>query len=866
MPRIPLYNQGLGPGVELAAQRLSPEASTAAFTAPGRALAGFAEQAGDVAFRFGMAERNSQDKRILKEENLSANEFFANKVLQDQSTDTDTAKANMKSYREEYLGTLESKGYNSRRMELVMQEVDAVFGQKNIAAQQNAFNRHLKLATDTDNEAIEVNLQAVKVYEPGTPEHDRALANIDGIFANAKEEGRILNKTQTEVQQEAILGRAQTRFNAANTVAEVNAIYAELAENKTIDPAKLATAQKVKNQKNKEILDGIESTLNLGFSEAETIAEAEALAKEFNDNPFVTDQRRARVNTNLANTIARIENNNAETALELMTENDFTAGSLTLAAAAAEKGESVVVETVAGDFITLDFSAVGINNQISLKNNVDALASEKTAAKSDAYTNSLLNAYETGGLDKINMTAEALVTSEPNEELVEKTLYNTSLRTSNDAELAMNQGNIELAEQLLSASNALLENDYGDRPSLRNQGGTVGNQAAALRNVNGRIQASINSKKAEAQRIGAIESSIESGTVGLSKHLFKPDELQAATDNVLSRKKTLNEKLSVLANNDLTSEYISGVVTNGYKIITNPNVDVESEQFIKTAEQSYMLYQNMNQFGAGLVNNHTTQDERLFFNTVESLVVSGGQDITQAIKNVNNIMRREYTLDETSKFNKEVTRQVDNLIDEKSNIYWWGNTEIRNEDYVKTEMIQLATLYRKMDMPLNDSIELAKQNLGSTHMNLNGVFVPKDKNYPPNIEQLVKLAAISFVDANSSEDMELSVNDVFLYPVPYQTGEFMVMYGDTGMPASEFKQTTWTLAELIELGQTDIEEYKQQIIANQAISQQGLIETEAMLEQLANDTLYNETKKPYGSAFAFSLEMEELARAEQEAQ
>jgi len=866
MPRIPLYNQGLGPGVELAAQRLSPEASTAAFTAPGRALAGFAEQAGDVAFRFGMAERNSQDKRILKEENLSANEFFANKVLQDQSTDTDTAKANMKSYREEYLGTLESKGYNSRRMELVMQEVDAVFGQKNIAAQQNAFNRHLKLATDTDNEAIEVNLQAVKVYEPGTPEHDRALANIDGIFANAKEEGRILNKTQTEVQQEAILGRAQTRFNAANTVAEVNAIYAELAENKTIDPAKLATAQKVKNQKNKEILDGIESTLNLGFSEAETIAEAEALAKEFNDNPFVTDQRRARVNTNLANTIARIENNNAETALELMTENDFTAGSLTLAAAAAEKGESVVVETVAGDFITLDFSAVGINNQISLKNNVDALASEKTAAKSDAYTNSLLNAYETGGLDKINMTAEALVTSEPNEELVEKTLYNTSLRTSNDAELAMNQGNIELAEQLLSASNALLENDYGDRPSLRNQGGTVGNQAAALRNVNGRIQASINSKKAEAQRIGAIESSIESGTVGLSKHLFKPDELQAATDNVLSRKKTLNEKLSVLANNDLTSEYISGVVTNGYKIITNPNVDVESEQFIKTAEQSYMLYQNMNQFGAGLVNNHTTQDERLFFNTVESLVVSGGQDITQAIKNVNNIMRREYTLDETSKFNKEITRQVDNLIDEKSNIYWWGNTEIRNEDYVKTEMIQLATLYRKMDMPLNDSIELAKQNLGSTHMNLNGVFVPKDKNYPPNIEQLVKLAAISFVDANSSEDMELSVNDVFLYPVPYQTGEFMVMYGDTGMPASEFKQTTWTLAELIELGQTDIEEYKQQIIANQAISQQGLIETEAMLEQLANDTLYNETKKPYGSAFAFSLEMEELARAEQEAQ
>lgn len=870
MPTIPLYNKGLGPGVELAAQRLSPEASTAAFTAPGRALAGFAEQAGDVAFRFGMAERNSQDKRILKEENLSANEFFTNKVLQDQSTDTDTAKANMKSYREKYLAGLDTKGYNSRRMELVMQEVDAVFGQKNIAAQQNAFNRHLKLATDTDNEAIDVNLQSLKVYEPGTPEHDLALASIGDIFANAKEEGRTLNKTERDVEQEAILGRAQNRFNAANTVDEVNTIYAELAEDKTIDPAKLATAQKVKNQKNKEILDDIESTLNLGFSEAETIAEAEALAKEFNDNPFVTDQRRARVNTNLANTIARIENNNAETALELMTENDFTSGSLTLAASAAEKGESVVVETVAGDFITLDFSAVGINNQITLKNNMDALVSEKNAAKSDAYTNSLLSAYETGGLDKINTTAEALVTSEPNEELVEKTLYNTSLRTSNDAELAMNQGNLELAEQLLNASNALLENDYGDRPSLRNQGGTVGNQSAALRNANGRIQASINSRKAEAQRIGAIESSIENNEVILSKHLLSPDELQAATDNVLSRKKTINEKLSVLANNDLTSEYISGVVTNGYKIITSPNINFEDENavkiFNKTAVESYMLYQNMNQFGAGLVNNHTTPDERLFFNTVETLVVSGGQDIAQAVKNVNNIMRREYTLDDTSKFNDEISRQATNLINEKSDIYWWGNTEIRNEDYVKTELINLATLYRQMDVSLKDSIKLAKQDLSSTHINMNGVFIPKDKNYPPNIEQLVKLAAISFVDANSAEDMELSVNDVYLYPVPYQTGEFMVMYGDTGMPASEFKETTWTLAELIELGQTDIEEYKQRIKDNQAITQQRLIETEAMLEQLANDTLFNETKKPYGSAFAFSLEMEELAKAEQEAQ
>ena len=41
MPRIPLYNQGTGPTQGLAAGQLSPRASTAAFTAPGRAFAGF---------------------------------------------------------------------------------------------------------------------------------------------------------------------------------------------------------------------------------------------------------------------------------------------------------------------------------------------------------------------------------------------------------------------------------------------------------------------------------------------------------------------------------------------------------------------------------------------------------------------------------------------------------------------------------------------------------------------------------------------------------------------------------------------------------------------------------------------------------
>ena len=56
MPRIPLYNQGQGPAVQLATGPLSRRADVGAFTAPGQALASFGEKASQIAFQFGEAE------------------------------------------------------------------------------------------------------------------------------------------------------------------------------------------------------------------------------------------------------------------------------------------------------------------------------------------------------------------------------------------------------------------------------------------------------------------------------------------------------------------------------------------------------------------------------------------------------------------------------------------------------------------------------------------------------------------------------------------------------------------------------------------------------------------------------------------
>jgi hypothetical protein len=68
MPRIPLYNQGLGPSVEMATGQLSPRASAQAMSAPGQAMAGLGrviQQTAQVGAKFEMERQKRQADDVL---------------------------------------------------------------------------------------------------------------------------------------------------------------------------------------------------------------------------------------------------------------------------------------------------------------------------------------------------------------------------------------------------------------------------------------------------------------------------------------------------------------------------------------------------------------------------------------------------------------------------------------------------------------------------------------------------------------------------------------------------------------------------------------------------------------------------------
>ena len=105
MPKIPVYEQQ----VRLATGSLGPRASSAAFEAPGRAMAALGEQIGDTVSKLAEQERGREDRRILQEESELAKEFALQKSMDDQSTTFGDAKVNMDLHKADYLENLENK-------------------------------------------------------------------------------------------------------------------------------------------------------------------------------------------------------------------------------------------------------------------------------------------------------------------------------------------------------------------------------------------------------------------------------------------------------------------------------------------------------------------------------------------------------------------------------------------------------------------------------------------------------------------------------------------------------------------------------------------------------------------------------------
>lgn len=170
MPRIPLYNKGIGPSIELASGNLGPRAQSGAFEAPGRALASVAGTATDIAFNFGMEERKREDNRLADEEYAAAFDKVTDFIRNDTSTSVEDVGTAFDKIEQDITARIDEKGYTSRRADLIKRNLNKVFLQGRFDAKNQAHKRGLEQSGLAFDQGLLRGLESLKASNPGSPQ------------------------------------------------------------------------------------------------------------------------------------------------------------------------------------------------------------------------------------------------------------------------------------------------------------------------------------------------------------------------------------------------------------------------------------------------------------------------------------------------------------------------------------------------------------------------------------------------------------------------------------------------------------------------------------------------------------------------
>ncbi len=198
MPKIPLYNQGQGGTVQTAAGALSPRANVGAFTAPGQAQAAFAEKAGQIAFQFGMAEKEAETQKAKRDITALVNQQMNDWTNKNQDTTVEGYQASAAAEKERLrLSSLEGmRGSLTRRQFAdVSGSFDSTFATKVAQGSQISHTKNQAIRLESANSYLDNMRTELSSLNPESDLYRTKMAEVEGQYAGFIASG--LNPTLT---------------------------------------------------------------------------------------------------------------------------------------------------------------------------------------------------------------------------------------------------------------------------------------------------------------------------------------------------------------------------------------------------------------------------------------------------------------------------------------------------------------------------------------------------------------------------------------------------------------------------------------------------------------------------------------------
>ena len=286
MPKIPLYNKGVGPTVEIATGRLSPQVSAEALTAPARQMARLGEQVGQagrqfaenqiayqkqkaqVDFQFKKAEQDRESVRIGNQLVREFRDLSDNHILSTQQKHTNTTSASDDfdaTITQSAIKRIDELEVTDRQREGIRTSVLNSLSPYASAAKKNAYNHGLTVFKAEHDESVQTTIDNISVdataEELATYVTDLQQKSTEAIANGATP--KIAPELVPAVVAEAYVDK---RIVAATSTSEIDQITSAIED----APISQSVKRRLRNTANvrrtaiqKEVNDGIIADINM---------------------------------------------------------------------------------------------------------------------------------------------------------------------------------------------------------------------------------------------------------------------------------------------------------------------------------------------------------------------------------------------------------------------------------------------------------------------------------------------------------------------------------------------------------------------------------------------------------------------------
>ena len=732
MPRIPLYNQGTGPTQGLAAGQLSPRASTAAFTAPGRAFAGFQQtlsKAGKVAADFELAQQKINADTLETQLTSDLNEKFS-ELENKRISDVKVFESEAKKIFNELNADIDNAGrINSRLKSTLKNNFNARFSAASIGGKQNAFTRGI----ENQAESAVLGLKAISKSMITSPQFFEAgLNDAKNIFENLKASGadRLVNQTFDEFKSEAIKEDFAVKVRTFDTIDQVKSQL----ENSTTDKG-LTSSQ---------------------ISAYQTIANAQI--SKISDDAF-----------DLA--LTAIQTSNIPSSeIDDVIDNSFNTGKIEY------KGEVIA-----------DLSQIGRENYpnllAQLKNRADDVLAENLTNQSvllnatdDVLTQMQLNFTSPLGLSK---------EEENNGNL---NFLDNRLKTM-DAAIGIDPSavSVEEVDRLVAETITILDTSIDGQPSYLKFGGEIGNKAITVLKSAEKLKQSVRTAVANDVEVTNYSNALTNNRGMFVKDSISSDNRVTAVNQTMAKlSDDPTKQVDVLARNNETYDAFTAVLVNGFNEALRPEYNPLEAGENDPVMQGLELYRLMKFRNEPIVSNHLSDPKaRAFYETVLRLEESYPTE--QAIATAKRI---DLDIDISVPM-KKVDEQLAKTSEEMAEKNWYAfipfmaDTKFvpENISAMKADIRDLAEIFVRTGMEATKAVEAAAKDYGKNHKRIRGMSIQITTDLPEDIEELADIAAEAAMKVIPEDAYE--IDDLSIAPVSKdRTDRFIVVYSG-GYPVQD---------------------------------------------------------------------------------